>query len=285
MIPIFDVCYRRAGARISFVKCLLVSLAISATAHGQMPAGFRWVDFKRESATVQKVEQALKSEDYTAIREILLKDEFALVMAVRRESWQATPAEDQWLVYSVSTKSGDVRKLLSAYDLQTKSWFQFYSRDTQDLGITYLHCDECEPASLFTVLHYDHRDGWRARWANKEDTNHPGIVFRVTDVGEPYTNEDVDQVFAVFAPKDGIASVGTWYHSRDLATGKLSDDVVRYSVDPSTGEDRSTVLTGSKAKEWELQLCKVANSWSGPAMGQSSRACKGVLSSKRRPSK
>jgi hypothetical protein len=47
-MPILDVCCRRARVRISFVKLLLVSLAISASANGQMPAGFHWVDFKRE---------------------------------------------------------------------------------------------------------------------------------------------------------------------------------------------------------------------------------------------
>jgi len=139
---------------------------------------------------------------------------------------------------------------------------------------------------VFTALHYDPREGWRARWANKENPIQPGITLRVTDVGEPFTYEDdVDQVFAVLSSKDGVASIGTWYHSRDLATGKISDDVGRYFVDPSTGEDRSTVLTGSKAKEWELQLCEAGDSWSTPARGQSSRACKGVLNAKRKPAK
>lgn len=277
-----DVCHKRARVRINSVKLLLVSLAISANAHGQMPAGLRWVDFKREAATVQRVEHALMAEDYTAIREIVLADEFALVMAVRRSSWQATPAEDQWLVYSVSTKNWDARKLLVGYDLRAKNWLSFRSRDKQDLGITYLDCDECEPATLFTALHYNPRDGWRARWANKENPDQPGIPVRVTDVGNPYTNEDVDQVFAVLAPKDSVAKVGTWYHSRDLTTGKLSDDVIRFFVDPSTGKDQSAVLSGSEAKAWEAQLCKATDSWSVPAMGQSSQACKQILNARRK---
>jgi hypothetical protein len=246
-----------------------------------MPAGFHWVDFKRESATVQKVEQALKAEDYTAIREIGLADGFALVMAVRRSTTQGTPAEDQWFVYNVSTKSGNARELLSGYDLQTKNWFSFYSRDKQDLGITYLDCWGCEPANVFNAFYYDPREGWRARWADKKNPEQPGIPFHFSDVGDPYTNEEVDQVFAVLAPKDGIASVGTWYHSRDLTTGKIRDGVARFSVDPSTGKDKSAVLTGPEAKEWELKLCKAADSPSGLAIGQSSRTCKGVLGAKR----
>jgi hypothetical protein len=273
VVPIVSVCNKRTQARFNPVKLLLVSLAISASAHGQTPAGFHWVDFKRESATVQKIEQALKGEDYTAIREIGVSSDSALVMVIQREADQAVPEGDQWSVYNVSMKSGHVETLLLGYSLQIKGWISFRSRDEQDLGIVYLHCWECEPASLFTAFHYDPRDGWRARWVNKENVKQPGITFRVTDVGDPYTSEDVDQVFAVLAP-NGVASVGTWYHSRDLATGKISDDVAKFSVDPSTGEDKTTGLAGSKANEWELQLCKARDSWSTPAMGQSSRACK-----------
>jgi hypothetical protein len=286
MMAIFDVCDKRAPVRINLVKFLLVSLAISATARGQMPASFQWVDLRHDAAAVQKVEQALKAEDYTAIREIGVADGFALAMVVRRESGQDVPEGDQWLVYNVSMKSGKVQALLTGSSLQIKRWIGFYSREQQDLGIVYLDCWECEPASLFTAFHCDSRDGWRARWTNKEDPNHPGITFRLTDVGKPFTNEDdADQVFAVLEPKDGVASVGTWYHSRDLATGKVSDGVSRSSVDPSTGKDRSADLTGSEAKELELQLCKTTDSSWGLAIGQSSHACKGILSVKRKASK
>lgn len=269
----------------SLVKLLLVLVSISATACGQMPASFHWVDFRRDTATVQKVEQALTAEDYSAIREIGVADGFALVMAVRRGSGQDIPEGDQWLVYNISTKSWKAQTLLTGYRLEIKSWISFSSPEQQDLGIVYLDCWECEPASLFTAFHYDSRNGWRARWANKENLKQPGIVFLVTDVGDPYTNEDVDQVFALLSPHDSIASVGTWYHSRDLATGKVADGVARFSVDPSTGKDKSTVLTGMEAKEWELKLCKAADSPSGLAIGQSSRACKGLLSAKRKASK
>ena len=101
-MPILNVCYKRARVRISFVKLLLVSLAISSTAHGQ------------------KVEQALKAEEYTAIREIGVSGGFALVMAIRREFDQSVPEGDQWPVYSVSTKSGQVDTLLIGSSLQIK---------------------------------------------------------------------------------------------------------------------------------------------------------------------
>jgi len=267
--------------RFDAVKLLIFLLLVSAIAQGQLPAGFRWVDFKKDASIVSKIEQALKAENYTAIREMGLADGFALVMTVQRDSGQATPNGDQWSVYSVSTKDWKARTLLIGYNLQIKDWISLQSRDKQDLGIVYMDCWECEPASVFTAIHYDPREGWRARWANEKDPYHPGVVFLITDVGDPYTNEDVDQVFAVLASEDGVATVGTWYHSRDLATGKISNGLAKFSVDPSTGEDKSAVLAGSKAKEWELQLCKARDSWSKPARGQSSRACKGVLGTER----
>jgi len=274
-----------ARIRLIAATLLLASLTVSGTVEGQLPAGFRWVDFKKDPSTVSKVERALSAEAYSGIREIGLADGFALVMTVQRESGQATPNGDRWLVYSVSTKDWKVRALLTGYNLQIKDWINLESRDKQDLGMVYMDCWECEPASLFTALHYDPREGWRARWQNEKDPQHPGIVFLITDVGDPYTNEEVDQVVAVLAPEDGVASVGTWYHSRDPATGKLSDDVVRFSVDPSTGEDRSTVLAGSKATEWKIQLCQATGSWSGPVSGQSSGACKQILNAKRKATK
>jgi hypothetical protein len=284
-MPILDACYHRARVRINFVK---LSACLASNFCDRPGPNACWFSLGRLQTRIchcTKGGTGAQSGGVHSYPRNLPRGRFALVMAVRRESWQSTPAEDQWIVYSVSTKSGDTRKLLSGYDLQTKSWFSFYSRDKQDLGITYLDCDECEPATLFTALHYDRREGWRARWANKENPDQPGITLRVTDVGDPYTDEDVDQVFAVLSPHDGIASVGTWYHSRDLATGKVTDGVSRFSVDPLTGKDRSTVLTGAEAREWELKLCKAADSSWGLAIGQSSRTCKAVLSGKRKGSK
>ena len=66
-------------------------------------------------------------------------------------------------------------------------------------------------------LHFVPNEGWKARWSpRKERERLPGIVFMTTDAGIPYTDDDVDQVWAVIAPSPGLASVGTWYYSRDL---------------------------------------------------------------------
>lgn len=258
----------------------IVGLFTCLSAHGQMPAGFHWVDLRREASTVSKIEQALTGEDYTAIREIGIADSFALVMTINRDSDQDLFYGDAWRIYNVSTKTWKIQTLLVGYNLQVKDWIKFQAQASQDLGVVYMDCWECEPASLFTALHYDPNKGWRARWANEKDNNHPGITMLVTDVGDPYTNEDVDQVFAVLAPRDGVASVGTWYHSRDLSTGKISETVMKFWVDQSTGGDKSVDLTGTKANSWERLLCKPASSPYGLSQGQSSRSCKAIVSTK-----
>jgi hypothetical protein len=264
----------------TLVKFLSMIVLVSAAARGQAPTGFRWVDFKRDATIISNIEHALKDEDYTAIRKIGLSGEFALVMAVRRDPAQPVPFGDMWTVYNLSMKSGELQHVMTGYNMEVKDWIRFQSNGQADLGVVYMDCWECEPASLFTAFHFDPGSGWRARWANEKSPNQPGVVFLITDVGGPYTNEDVDQVFAVVAPPGGIAAVGTWYYSRDRATGKIAENVAKFSVDQSTGKDVSTNLTGAEAKSWELTLCKPAYSPYGLSQGQSTRACKRMTAAK-----
>lgn len=268
-----------AIANMSYCRLTLLILVplLTVTAQSQVPDGFHWVDLKREVSTVANIENALKNDNYTALREIGLWGEFALVITAWRESGQATPTGDEWVVYSVSTRDWNAKKLMSGYNLEIKDWISFQSKGAPDLGVVYMDCWECEPGSLFTALHYDFRDGWRARWANDKDPNHPGVVFLITDVGDPYTNEDVDQVFAVIAPPDGAASIGTWYYSKDLSTGEIAEAATKFSVDQATGKDKAVVLSGLDAKAWESELCKAAYSPVGLSQGQSRTACKRIM--------
>jgi len=143
-----------------------------------------------------------------------------------------------------------------------------------------MDCWECEPASVFTALHYDRLKGWRTRWANEKDPNHPGITMLITDVGDPYTDEDVDQIFGVVAPNKAVATVGTWYRSKDLSTGKVSETVTKFWIDQATGKEESANLTGAEADAWKLMLCKAGSSPYGLSQGQSSRACKSLTRAK-----
>lgn len=266
--------------RVPFFGVLIFSLSIYA--HGQMPAGFQWVDFKRDGLTVTKIQAALQGENYTAIREIVLADGFALVMVVKRDSDQGTDSGDEWSVFNVSTKRLEAKKLLAGYNFQMADWITFQRTGEKDLGVVYIDCWECEPASVFTAFHYDSGRGWRARWADEKNTAQPGVRFLFTDEGDPYTNEDVDQVFAVIAPHDRVASVGTWYRSRDLSTGKIEEHILRFFVDPSTGKDKSVALSALDARKWKATLCEAADSPRHLSIGQSTSACKQTLNARRR---
>ena len=267
--------HKRPSASKTAFALFVASVFVSTPAFGQPPAGFHWIDFKREGSTVSKIERALKDEDYSAIREIGLTDTFALVLTVRREAGQTTFDGDEWRVYNLSTKSWNVQTLLMGFHLQVEDWIKFQAT-SEDLGLVYKDCWECEPATVFTALHYDPQKGWRTRWANAKDPNHPGLTMLITDVGDPYTNEDVDQVFSVVAPSRDIAMVGTWYYSKDLSTGKVSETVTKSWVNQSTGKEESAELSGTAAKTWKSMLCEAANSRYGLSQGQSSRACKNI---------
>ena len=251
----------------------------TAVAQGQLPEGFHWVDFRKEATTLSSVERALTSEEYTVVREVGVLNDFALVMTVNREPGQATPMGDVWQVYNVSMKDWSIHTLIAGYNLEIKDWIKFEAKGPLDLAVQYLDCWECEPATTFTALHFDPQKGWRARWSNGKNPVQPGITMLITDVGDPYTNEDVDQVFAVLAPRDGLASVGTWYHSKDLGTGKISDTVSKFFV--QKGEDKSVDLAGTEASNWRVRLCKPGNASFGVSGGQDSRVCKSMINSKK----
>lgn len=261
-------------------KPLFVTLAFlcfSAVVTAQVPSGFEWTNLKTSRQITTKVEQALKAEPYTAIREIGTQGGFALVFTVSREENMPTPDYDVWTVYSVSLTNLRFKKLLVGHKLEIKDWLRFSSGHGNDLGVTYLDCWECEPATLFTAFHFDGNKGWTARWPNPKQPDMPGILLQVTDVGDPYTDEDVDQVFAVLTNREKEAAVvGIWYWSKDLKTGKVSSTTTKYFVDPVTGKERSLVLTGKEAASFQSTLCHPEGGTLASG-GQDSHSCKRTI--------
>ncbi len=182
---------------------LLCSAVLMPCAGAQAPEGFHWINFKRETETVSRVSQALRAEEYTAIREIGMLADSALVFTTMREPESETPEGDAWSVYNVSMADLKVRKLVGGYDLRLVEWLKFIAAADSDLAITYLSCHDCEPATLFTAFHHDRKDGWRIRWLAKDPDGVSGIPLLYSDVGVPYTDDIVDQVWAVMTPSSG----------------------------------------------------------------------------------
>jgi len=225
------------------------------------------------------VRQALHDTPITAIREVGIEGDFALVMVTSREAGAPTPDYDQWYVYNLSLQTGNKQLLVFGYGVKLLDWV---GKSSDELAITYYDCWECEAATLFTTFHFTNANGWRARWTNKTQAGkypQPGAVALMTDVGDPYDDNDVDQVFAVVAqPGNGFAA-GSWFHSRNTKTGKVDDDLELYSIDSSSGDDRTQKLVGQAALNWERRICTQSNILIQPALGQNSKACRNVLKS------
>lgn len=245
----------------------------------QTPAGFTWVNLESDKTTMTAVRHALNGKSLTAIREVGVEDGFALVMTATREKDAPTPDYDLWSIYSISLATGKAQILVSGYSVKTLDWI---GPGAQELVISYYDCWECEPATLFTSLHFRKSSGWSARWPNKtKDANypHPGAVVFVSDAGAPYDDDEVDQVFSVVAqPNDGFAA-GYWSHSRNTKTGKIEDTVSRLSVNPTTGADRYEELHGPAAEQWKHMICSTTSLVVNLGGGQDSKACRAVLHS------
>jgi hypothetical protein len=99
----------------------------------------------------------------------------------------------------------------------------------------------------------------------------------MTDVGEPYDDNGVEQVFAVVAQPNGGFAAGSWVHSHNLKSGKIEDGVERYSVDHTTNEDHVEELDGNAALSWERQICTESNILIQPSIGLNSKACRGAV--------
>ena len=242
----------------------------------QRPAGFSWVDTATDKATMNIVRHALKIDSHTTIHKVGVLDGFALVMTTTREDDDA----GRWSIYSLSLASGTLQIIVSNYKVNLLDWI---GKNSPELAITYYDCWGCEAATLFTTLHYTEGSGWIARWPNKMvDPNYPqpGAVVSYGDAGEPYDDNIVDQIFAVVSLPDGRFAAGSWYHSRDTKTGKIKNDVVRYSIDSATSKDRVETLNGAQSLEWRREICTQSNALTKAGIGQNSKSCQKVLEQK-----
>ena len=251
------------------ILLLAILMLVRVPALAQTPDGFSWVDTASDKATTNTIRRALKLSSDTAIRKVGVRDGFALVF---------TESSDGWSIYNFSRTSHKSEILVSGYRVKVLTW---RGSDSLELGITYFDCWECEADTLFTTLHFIKERGWSARWPNPKSNPaypHPGAVVSIGDAGAPYSDDEVDQVFAVIVQKSGLA-VGRWYHSRNMATGKISDEVTKYSVDPSTGKDPVESLSGTAALHWQREICDKTKSLAAPRIGQNSKACRQILRS------
>lgn len=245
------------------------------TIRAQVPAGFSWINLETNEALKGKVRAALHDPTITALREIGVEGKYALVITASRESSAPTPDFDNLTVYSVTLGSTQARVLLRGYGLKAISWIH------DELAVTYYTCWECEPTTLFTTLRLDPASGWLARWSQGSPSEgawpQPGAIVALGGVGAPYDDDQVSQVFAVVSEPEGSFAAGDWFHARSSKSGKVRDQVDRFSTDPATGEDRFERLHGKAALKWERKICRPSDILINPAIGQDSAACRHIL--------
>lgn len=242
---------------------------------------FRWMDFHapQDQDIVVWVTRALSTEKWSAIREIGVIYDAALVVTTTRTNPQASPAADTFQVWSVSLTTHAKTPLLKGVGLHWLDWMHFGDASTQDIGATYEDCNECAATTYFTAFHYDRAQHiWAPRWMRG------GQAVPLWSGATP-AGVDVTRVYAVLAEPNGQALVGTWNHF-DYGKQKPAEDFLyRYDLDPFTGLDRTEFLSGKQAEMMKQRLCSAQAGSTGVARGQDSALCQGTVHTRaeRRP--
>jgi hypothetical protein len=239
----------------------------------QAPDNFRWIDFhsQKDQDVIVWVTRSLAVQDWTAIREIAVEYDAALVVTTNRTNPQSAANADTFNVWSVSLSNHIVAPLLTGVNLRWLDWMRFADGAPEELAILYDNCRECAANTYFTAFHYDitqHR--WTARWI-RGGQGAP-MWSANTPPGVEWT-----QVYAGIAEPNGREFIATWSHF-DYDNKKPSNDVVfRYDQDPFSGLERTLQLTGNDADAMELRLCRAQDAVPDLQRGQDSPLCRQLI--------
>jgi hypothetical protein len=249
----------------------------------QTSGTFRWIDFHDASDQniVAWVTRSLAVEKWTAIREVGVIYDAALVVTTNRPSPQSPPGDDVFSIWNVSLTSHVVAPLLTGVNLRWFDTEHFVDGGPDELTVLYDNCHDCAASSYFTALRYDlEHHMFAARWLrggqgvmvwNANPPSAPGITWT--------------QVYAVMGGADGRALLATWNHFDYGKQRPPADTLFRYDVDPITGIERTVELTREDAQAMELRLCRAQDAVQGLARGQDSALCLSLLGTQpqRRP--
>jgi hypothetical protein len=255
----------------------VAALAFSSSLCAQQTSGaFRWIDFHdaKDQNIVAWVTRSLQVENWTAIREIGVVYDAALVVTTNRTGPQTPPNADTFTFWNVSLTSHVVAPLVTGVNLR---WFdsEHFGGDSPDEpAILYDNCHDCTASTYFTSFHYDvAHHMWAARWVRGGQ----GVLVWSATGPSPASGIAWTQVFGVMGGADGRAFLCTWNHFEYGKAKPPSNTVFRYDVDPQTGQERTTDLTRDDAEEMELRLCRGQDIVQGLARGQDSALCQQLL--------
>jgi hypothetical protein len=247
---------------------ITVILALPRMGTSQVYEGFSWVDMKADAKTVERVSYLLANKPYTAIREIGVVGQQALVIATLRKDPTANPLNDSFTAYGVSLHDGSVEELLDGTNLRYIDWQKFYDYDTPELLATYDDCAQCKATTFLTAFFLDRKTHrWGARW-------------RREIAGAPLYSADasVEHVYGLFMNVDQRVVLDTWAsYPEQKKSSRGGEYLFEYRIDPMSDQGTSRPLTGREALPVKQRLCKGENVVFGVAGGQDGLACRELM--------
>jgi hypothetical protein len=247
----------------------LAAICIVSPCVGQAPDNFRWIDFhspKDEDVSVW-VTRALDNEKWTAIREIGVQYDAALVITTLRATSQSAANEDTFSVWSVSLSDRTLTPVLKGANLRLLDWMLFKAGGPRELGLLYDDCNQCAATTFLTAFYYDLRQHtWAARWLRG------GQAAPIWSANSPQGVVQT-QIYAVMADSNGRETLGTWNHLEYGKQKPAEDFLYRYDTDPLSGVERTQLLFGRDAASMKERICRGEDAVSGLSRGQDSALC------------
>jgi hypothetical protein len=248
---------------------VLTMAAVSSSSAAQAPDAFRWIDFhpQDDQDVLVWVTRALDGQKWTAIREIGIEYDAALVITTFRASPQASPNHDTFSIWSVSLANRALTHIADCVNLRLTDWLLLEVGKGRELGALYDDCNDCQASTYFTTLHYDLRaHTFAGRWMTG------GKAVPVWSTNAPMGVTQT-QVYAVMADDNGRETLGTW-KNLDYGKDKPAEDAVyRYDIEPQSDTERSVLLTGKDAASMKDRLCRAQDAVPGLSRGQDSSLC------------
>ncbi len=254
-------------AVVGLIALAMVSVTSSCTA--QAPDTFRWIDFhsQADQDVVVWVTRALDEQRWSAIREIGVEYDAALVITTLRASPQATPNRDVFTIWSVSLSDRKLTHIADGASLRLTDWLLLNVGQGRELGALYDDCTDCQATTYFTAFHYDLRSHtWAGRWM--QGGNGVPVWTMRSPPGVTQT-----QVYAVMADPNGHETLGTWNHL-DYGKQRPAEDLIyRYDLDWQSDVERTEQLSGHDAATMKDRLCRAQDAVPGLSRGQDSSLC------------
>jgi hypothetical protein len=252
---------------VGLIAAVLYSATPSFTQ--QTPGAFHWADFHspQDQSVVTWVTRALQGEKWTAIREIGVEWDAALVVTTQRANPQSPPNADTFSIWSVSLTNHMATPLLKGVNLRWLDWMRFAVGTPLEPAVLYDNCSECAADTYLTSFYYDiSHHVWTARWMRGGQGLHlwssnapPGVAWT--------------QVYAVMADDSGRELVGTWNHFEYGGKRPAEDSVYQYDLDPLSRLERIRLLSGREADAMKQRLCRAQDAVPGLARGQDTPLC------------